>query len=195
MDYKVTATQIMSWEPCDRYPEKRVKELFSGRKYLTALDVLELDIPSEDKLWAVLRKEMIPEKTLHEFACQVAENALLKERERGREPHEASWKAIEVKRAWLEGKATDEELAAARAAARDAAWDAARAAARDAARAAAWDAAWAAARAAARDAAWDAAWAAAWAAAWDAAWDAAWAAAWAAAWDEQVEILKKYLSD
>jgi len=41
-----------------------------------------------------------------------------------------SAKALEVKRAWLAGKATDKDLAAAWAAARAAAW------------AAAWDAAW-----------------------------------------------------
>jgi len=79
--------------------------------------------------------------------------------------------ALNVAERYANGQATDEELAAARAAAWDAAWDAARAAARAAAGAAAWDAA--------RAAAWDAARAAAW----DAAWDAAWAAARAAAWD------------
>ena len=108
--------------------------------------------------------------------------------------------ALDVAARFANGEATQEELAAARAAARDAAWAAARAAARDAAGDAAWAAAraaaWAAARAAARDAAgdaagdaardaagaaaWAAARAAAGAAAWAAARDAAWAAAWAA---------------
>jgi hypothetical protein len=110
-----------------------------------------------------------------------------------------SVKALDVAELHAVGQATDDDLAAARAAtraaARDAAWAATRAAAWDAAGAAAWDAAWdaarAATRAAARDAAWDAAGAAARAAAWDAAraatraaaWDAAGAAARAAAWD------------
>ncbi|MDE2107384.1 MAG: hypothetical protein KGL39_59865 [Patescibacteria group bacterium] len=57
---------------------------------------------------------------------------------------ERSLNALVVARKHADGKATDEELAAA------------------------WDAAWAAAWAAAMDAAWDAAWAAAWAAAMDA---------------------------
>jgi len=72
---------------------------------------------------------------------------------------ERSRNALVVARRFAQGQATQEELAAAWAAARDAAW-----AARDAARAAAW--------AAARDAAWAAARAAAWAAARDAAWAA-----------------------
>jgi hypothetical protein len=85
--------------------------------------------------------------------------------------------ALDVAERHADGLATDDELAAAWAAAwaaRAAAWDAwdAAWAAAWAAGAAAWDAAWAA-RAAAR-AAWDAAWAARAAA--RAAWDAAWAA-------------------
>ena len=80
--------------------------------------------------------------------------------------------ALDVAERHAHGTASNQELAAAWAAAGIAAWDAARAAAGiaawDAARAAARDAAWAAARAAARDAAWDAARAAAWAAARDA---------------------------
>ncbi len=70
---------------------------------------------------------------------------------------ERSRNAIRV--AWKHscGLATDEELAAAEAAARAAAWDAAEAAARAAAEAAAWGAARDAARSAAWDAAWDAA--------------------------------------
>ena len=82
--------------------------------------------------------------------------------------------ALDVAERHANGNATDEELAAAWDAARDAAWDAAWDAARDAAWAAAWAAARAAAWAAARAAAWDAAWAAARAAAWDAARAAAW---------------------
>ena len=101
--------------------------------------------------------------TLHEFACQVAEEAL---KEHG-VTDERSWKAIEVKRLWLKGEATDEELkdawaaadaaaSAARSAAADAAWSAwfaARSAAWYAAEATAWYAAEAAARSAARSAA------------------------------------------
>ena len=80
--------------------------------------------------------------------------------------------SLDVADRYANGKATADELAAAR----NAAWNAARNAAWDAARNAAWDAAWDAAWAAARNAAWNAAWDAAWNAAWDAAWNAAWAA-------------------
>ncbi len=126
---------------------------------------------------------------LHEFACWCAEEALLKRKDAGEETDPRSWAAIEMKRKWLRGEATDAELAAACAAAWAAAWAAARAADRAAAwaadSAAAWAADSAAASAATRAAACAAARAADSAAAWaaDSAADsaAAWAAAWAAA--------------
>jgi hypothetical protein len=89
--------------------------------------------------------------------------------------------ALDTGERWLRGEATDEEMAAATAAAAHAAWSAEHAAwaakgdaERDAARVAAWSA---------EHAAWAAAWSAehaAWAAALTADKDAAWAAAWSA---------------
>lgn len=112
-------------------------------------------------------------RLLHEFACEVAEETLRTHNI----PDERSWNAIRVKREWVDGKATDEELdaawAGAWAAARDAARDVARAAAIATESAVAWAVAWATERAAAR--------AAAWAAAGNAAGAAARAAAWAGA--------------
>jgi len=113
----VTIGQVLSWRPCLEYTRKRLEELFAGRETINVNDVLEMDIPDSDKLWAVLREEFIPAKTLHEFACRVAEQALLKERAAGREPDERSWKAIEIKRRWMQGAATKEELLTALAAA------------------------------------------------------------------------------
>jgi hypothetical protein len=118
-------------------------------------------------------------RLLREFAIWVAEQALLREREAGREPDARCWAAIEAARKHLAGEIDDLALDAAWAAAWDASRDAAGAAAGDAAGAAAWDAS----RAAAGAAAWTAAGAAAGAAARAAARDAAGAAARAAAWD------------
>jgi len=80
---------------------------------------------------------------LHEFACREAEEAL---RDVGI-TDERYWDAIRIKRLWVQGKATDEELAEAQFAAED--YDTARAAARTAAA----DAAYSTARFAARGAA------------------------------------------
>lgn len=180
----VTVDQFLSFDPC--WDEERVRDFAGDKNEWTALDVLEAKgVSAEDKLWAVLREEFIDAPILHEFACRCAENAL----KMVDNPDPRSVEAITVKRRWLRGEATDEDLAAATAAAwaaataaaraRDAAIAAARTAARAAASAAARDTARTAARA--RDAARTAARDAAWAAARDAAWTAAWAAARAAA--------------
>ena len=185
------------------YPSsrRRIKKLFAGREALSALDVLELDIPNTHKLWAVLRETLIPARILHLLAVEFARDALLKEREAGREPDERSWRALDVKLAWLDGRASNEELEAARDAADAAAKAAARAASRATARATAWAAYWAATAAASATnatvwAATNAAAWATWAAATDASGDADWAA-WDAARDdvrtEQVGIVKRML--
>ena len=93
----------------------------------------------------IRRIEAWNEKSARLFAVWCARNALALVDD----PDPRSVNAVDVAEKFANGEATEEELAAARDAARDAARAAAWAAARDAA----WDAAWAAAR----DAAWDAA--------------------------------------
>ena len=179
--------EINKWNPC--YPPER--HLSPSEKY-TVLSILDRkDIPFEDRLWVILRPEMVSDKLMRLFAVWCARQVqhLMKD--------ERSTKALDVAEAFANGMATIEELAAAWDAARAAAWDAAWAAAWAAARAAAWAAAWDAAQAAAQAAAWAAAWdaaqAAALAAAWAAAWDAALAAARAAAWDAQESKLMEMI--
>lgn len=149
----ITYEQFLKFEPCYLYnPDKKelMDSIAQRRERWSALDILELsEIPSEDRIWAALWAELIDAPLLHEFACRCAERAL----RRVENPDPRSMRAIEVKRAWLRGEATDEELVAAEAAAWAAAEAAAGAAAWTAAEGAAWDAARYAARAAALDAA------------------------------------------
>jgi hypothetical protein len=162
-----TLDEIMALGPCMK--REGFAEFFGTRKRLTLDDLVAIPttkLSYEDKLWVLLHEEFIPEKELHLLACRYAERALKREREAGREPDQRSWEVLRVKRRWVAGRATDEELKAAWAAARAAAWEAA-------------EAAWAAARAteeAAREAAWEAAEVAR-AAAGAATWEEAWAAA------------------
>ncbi|MEA4884286.1 MAG: hypothetical protein VB144_11660 [Clostridia bacterium] len=107
-------------------------------------------------------------RTLHEFACWCAEQALERERAAGCEPDPRSWAAIEAKRAWLRGETSNAALDAAR----KAAVAAAKAAVWDGTEAVAWAVAWAAVTASPGNAAWAAAWDVAWAAAEDTAWEA-----------------------
>lgn len=194
----VTYEEFLKLDPGWLYGEGWIKvsfDRFGGR--MSALDILNLDgVREEDKLWSVLREEFIPAPILHEFACVCAEYAFTLTDN----PDSRSIKAVEVKRAWLRGEMTEGELAAARAAAREAARvavckaKAARdAVEEDAARVAraARDVAWTASDAVGEDAG-SAAWTAsndASSAAWAAASDASMAAARDAAYEAQVAYL------
>lgn len=173
-----TLEEFKTFNPCWLEMEEgreKLERIGKRKERWTALDILELEEASaEDKLWAVLREELIEAPVLHEFACRCAEGAL----KLVKNPDPRSVAAIEAKRRWLRGEIGDKEL--------EAAWSAAGAAASATANAAAWSAAWSAASAAARDAAWSAAR--------DVAWDAS-AAASAAAQNSQVEMLKTMLRE
>ena len=179
----ITYEEFLEFKPCWLKTEggaARMKKIGARKERWTALDILALDdVDAEDKLWAVLREELIDARILHEFACWCAEDAL----SHVENADERSWNAIKVKRAWLRGEVSDAELSVA--------WSAARAAAWSAARAAAWSAAWSAAA----DAAWSAARSAAWPAAWSAERSVALAVALAVAQEQQVEHLKGMLTE
>jgi hypothetical protein len=165
-----TLNKIRENQPCTDGWEKLLRTLGKTKaddeplSLITVLDSNGLD----DALWCLravdgYEKEM----RLYAFWCARQVQHLM--------TNQRSLDALDVAERFAHGKATKDELAAARAAASVAAWSAAMDAARDAAMDAAWSAAWNAANAA-RDAARDAAWSAANAAR-DAARDAAWSAA------------------
>jgi len=128
---RFTVDDVVSWRPCQNssmdYTRDGIQRLYGRRKYADAMmALLHPDVPDADKLWLVLRPEVIPEKVLQGLACDFAQRGLPtyeKEYPNDKRPREA----IRIKRKWIRGKATDEELAAALDAAR-AAWAAARAA-------------------------------------------------------------------
>lgn len=155
----ITRELLRKWGAC--YDDEKIASLVP-EEGMTPFQILDLDIPEFDRMWVILREDVIPASELRLLACDFAEVAL----QLIEDPDHRSVKAIEVARAFANGVATEEELAAARdaalAAALAAAGDVAGDAARDAARAAAWGtardagcaAAWAAARGAAGEAAW-----------------------------------------
>jgi len=114
----VTVDQVMAWEPCQEYTRERVEALFAGREALTAADIVNLvDIPALDKMFAILHPEFLTEQQAHYLACDFAETAL-PAFERLFPTDTAPRLAVEAKRAWIRGEISDEELIAARAAAR-----------------------------------------------------------------------------
>lgn len=176
--FKITRGKLREWNAC--YSDSRIDDIFRAKKTdeLTPLQVANMrSIPPKDRLWVLLREEIIPKKQLRLLACGFAERALLRERKAGREPDERSWEAIEISRKFALGEVSEtEKIAAADAA--DAAYAAA-----DAADAATYAAPAAYAAAYAAHAAYDAAI--------DAAADAAYAAAYDAAYDPVVSRLKE----
>ena len=93
----ITIEQALKMGWC--YDEERLRKIAGEKERWSALDILNLPgVPDNDKLFAVLRVELIDEPILHEFAA-----------------------AIAAKRAWLKGEITDDELRAAG----EAAWEAA----------------------------------------------------------------------
>ncbi len=165
---RITADDLIGWGSC--WGEKKTRSYFAaaGVDSFTPLEILNRsDVSDEDRLWVVLREEIIPERDLRLLACDFADHVM--PIWAGAYPDDTRPQdAIAVARRYANGDASAEELTVARDAAGDAAWNAwdavaAGDAARNAARATAWDAAEAAGAAAAeaavaaRDAAGDAA--------------------------------------
>jgi hypothetical protein len=178
---RINIDTVMSWDPC--YEQERIKELFAGRDFLSVEDILALDIPPEDRFWALARTHFTTERVLRLTACRCAERAL----STAKDPDPRSIHAVEVAKRYAEGTATKLELASAAWEA-EAAWGEAEAA---------WgavrgEAAWAEARAADEASAW-AAWSVAEESAWAEArvatdWSAAMTAAWNTALDDLCEL-------
>jgi len=113
---------IREWKPCYD-PNRHLSEDFRG----TALTILDNDkISFEDRMWVVLRTDLVSEKLMRLFAVWCARQV----QHLMTDPR--STNALDVAEKFANGEATKEELDAARDAARAAAWDAARAAAQDA---------------------------------------------------------------
>jgi len=124
----ITVPMVRGWGPCYD-PTKIVPKDWRG----TALDVLDLPISAKDKLWVVLREDVLPKAILNEvarwYALQVAD----------------LWDAPDVVRQYLETgdeSLRDAVLSTPRGVAWNEARDAARDAARGAVREAVFDAAW-----------------------------------------------------
>ena len=171
--YHLTDTaHLLGWLNATIYEAEPSTELIKGDDKIVCRSV------------RLLKKMHWDDRIARLFACDCAER-VISIYERDYPDDKRPRHAIEVARLFAAGRVSDSELAAARAAARDAAWDAALDTARDAAWDAALDTAWAAAL--------DTAWAAARDAALDTAWDASWDAAWDAEHKWQAKRLMQYL--
>ncbi len=145
----ITSARITSWSPCGGWTDERIRAVFRehGKRSATPLEIAKCsEIPAIDRLWLLLRPEILPERVLRLFACWCADRALKQEQTNGREPDKRSWEAVRVARRFAADHATRDELSAAESSARSAARSAESAWS-------AWSATWSAAMSAARSAA------------------------------------------
>ncbi|KKN12836.1 hypothetical protein LCGC14_1012470 [marine sediment metagenome] len=114
----VTPSLCRQWGAC--YDDDKLHNLLGDG--LTPLKVLALDIPVADRLWTVLRPELLTDCDLRLFGCWCATLALKAEQSAGHEPDDRSWAAVNVAEQFAYGRITKSEMAAAEADA----WSAAR---------------------------------------------------------------------
>ncbi len=140
----ITYDKIVAFNPCYD-PIKYIPKDYSN----SVIDMLSReDIPAKDRLWVVVREDFLTLKQIHLYGLGCA-------RLSEKYSTDARVKACnDIVEAYLQGKATKQELSAAA----SAAWSAESA---ESAESAAWSAAWSAAASAAASAAWSAAWSAA----------------------------------
>lgn len=126
---RITIADVRRWEPCYD-PAEYLSEDWAG----TALDVLALaEVPPADRLWVILREEVLPPQTLRSLACAFVRHTPLGD---GRTTWDlltdpSSRVAVETAERYAAGLATDADLSAAWSAADSAdsaAWSAASAA-------------------------------------------------------------------
>jgi hypothetical protein len=178
----ITTNIIMDLGPCKKWPRDRVeKEIEKATRALgrvpTAVDSMRYEnIDILDRGW--LGISLLDTAQRPFFACDCAEHALTRQRDRGRTTDPRSWAAVEVARRYARGEATVDDLNAAA------------------------DAAYAAVRSAEEKSTKEAA-RAAFFASYHRASDASLSAIWAATWDTsgtserewQIEQLVEYLSE
>lgn len=118
----ITRELLREWDAC--YSDERIAEVVPPEG-ISPVAVCDLDIPTDDKFWVLLRPEILSDRKLRQFACWCASRALRATGvtdPRGKE-------AIRVAARFSVGKATYEELYAAWHTAWTTPWDSARRAA------------------------------------------------------------------
>jgi hypothetical protein len=112
-----TINDIRSWKPCYD-PSRHLTESWKGN----AVDILEnRDIPFQDRLWVVLRTELVSERTMRLFAVWCYRQTLVFLPDQDKRCIEAA----NVAEKFANGEATIEELTAAGSAGWSAGWSAA----------------------------------------------------------------------
>jgi hypothetical protein len=74
---QITVDDVLSWYPCEGYrARKKLLTITGGRESLTPFELLDLNIPWEDRLWVLLREPIFTQIELRLLACDFAEHVL-----------------------------------------------------------------------------------------------------------------------
>lgn len=123
MPRQLTAAQLREYilgRDRDSPPPGQLDEVLARHEQWTpALIAQQKELPPEDRLGALV--SMATDEERAGLACRWADWALQREREKGHEPDERSWVAVEVARRFARGQASGGEVAAAHSAA-ESAW-------------------------------------------------------------------------
>jgi len=107
---RITIDNILSWHPCKEYQTRELLlEVTNNRESLTPLEVSHLDISTDDRLWVLLRPEVLGRRDLTLCVCDYAEHVA----HLWHAPEGCSWQpsdTLDVVRRYARGEATDEEL-------------------------------------------------------------------------------------
>jgi len=68
-----TIKDIIELDPCEEYTKERLKELWKGKKALSRRDILELDIPIDDRNWVI--PQLVSTKVVTKWAQYCANEA------------------------------------------------------------------------------------------------------------------------
>jgi hypothetical protein len=107
---KINLDQVMKWSLCEEYPREEMEKLFQNRENITVIEILNMNVPNQDKLLAVLREEILSSKILHKFAYETSYRILLMEKNKNIEIPSECWEGIEIKKQWIDNKIESSQL-------------------------------------------------------------------------------------
>jgi hypothetical protein len=127
MNSKIAVDWVLCLYPCRAYTQNDAELLrrLLPDAGLTPLQVADLaEVSAADRLWVLLRENVIPVYELRLLACAWADNTLIAERAAGREPDPRARAAVEVARYYAENSALYDPDGSAAGWANTAAWNA-----------------------------------------------------------------------
>ena len=110
--HTLTVAQILRWRPCDMQPGEKysrdaLRALFGGDE-ITPLALADLPIPVEDRLWVLLRPEVLGRERLLLLLADYAEHVLPIFEQRDPDDR-GPRQAIETLRRYVAGEASRSE--------------------------------------------------------------------------------------